>query len=258
MTTSQTTAGSGRGLHRAGPMANLFLLIALVAAVFTYPGVIAGGAVLVAVVVLAVASGERPTRLVYGLRFVLLFALVLFLSQALSVRDGHTLLAAPIRITVGGLLAGSGMALRFVVILSASALFVRTTDPDRLAGGLTRMGVPYRYGYLLVLALRFVPFFQEELGAVREAQRVRGIEVSIRSPRRVLHAVRYTFVPVVVSGLHRVESIAISMKGRCFGLYATRTVSRRQPRSPWSLVAVSLGLLAVGLATAARLWRWVE
>ena len=257
MTSSQAKARSGRGLHRAGPLSNLLLLMALVAAVFTCPGLIAGSLVLATVVVLAAVSGERPTGLVFGFRFVLLFALVLFLSQALSVRDGPTLLVAPIRITVGGLLAGAGMALRFVVILSASGLFVRTTDPDRLAGGLTRMGVPYRYGYLLVLALRFVPFFQEELDAVREAQRVRGIEVSIRSPRRVLHAVRYTFVPVVVSGLHRVESIAISMKGRCFGLYATRTASRREPRSLWSLVAVSLGLLAVGLATAARLWGWV-
>lgn len=257
MTTSQSVAERGRGLHRAGPLANLFLLIALVAAVFTYPGVVAGSAVLVAVVALAVASGERPARLVYGLRFVLLFAFVLFIAQALSVRDGHALLVAPIRVTVDGLLAGAGMALRFVVILSASALFVRTTDPDRLISGLIRMGVPYRYGYLLVLALRFAPFFQEELRAVRDAQRVRGIQVSVRSPRRVLHAVRYTFVPVIVSGLHRVESIAISMKGRCFGLYATRTTSRGEPRSLWSDIAIGLGLLAVGLATAARLGRWV-
>jgi energy-coupling factor transport system permease protein len=212
--------------------------------------------VLATIVTLAAASGEHPARLVYGLRYVLLFALVLFLAQVFSVRDGRILLAAPIRITADGLLIGARMALRFLAILSASALFVRTTDPDRLAGGLIRMGTPYRYGYLLVLALRFVPFFQEELRSVREAQRVRGIQVSVRSPRRVLHAVRYTFVPVVVSGLHRVESISISMKGRCFGLYATRTARRREARSSWSLLAVGLGLVAVGLATAARLGRW--
>jgi energy-coupling factor transport system permease protein len=252
----QNVAEGGLGLHRAGPLASLFLLIALVAAIFTCPGVIAGSVVLVAVAVLAVASGERPSRLVYGLRFVLLFAFILFVTQALTVRDGHVLLAAPIRVTVDGLLAGTGMAVRFLVILSASALFVRTTDPGRLSNALIRVGVPYRYGYLLVLALRFVPFFQEELRAVREAQRVRGIEVSVRSPRRILHAVRYTFVPVVVSGLHRVESIAISMKGRCFGLHVTRTASQREPRSSWSLVAISLGFLAVGLATVGRLWGW--
>jgi energy-coupling factor transport system permease protein len=256
VTSSQGAAGSGRGLHRAGPLPNLFLLIALVASVLTGPGLIAECIVLATIVTLAAASGEPPARLVYGLRYVLFFALVLFLAHVLSVRDGRVLLATPIRVTVDGLLIGARMALRFLAILSASALFVRTTDPDRLAGGLIRRGVPYRYGYLLVLALRFVPFFQEELRAVREAQRVRGIEVSVRSPRRVLHAVRYTFVPVVVSGLHRVESISISMKGRCFGLYATRTASRREARSSWSLLAVGLGLVAVGLATAARLGRW--
>jgi energy-coupling factor transport system permease protein len=149
------------------------------------------------------------------------------------------------------------MALRFLVILSASALFVRTTDPDRLAQGLIRSGIPYRYGYLLILALRFVPFFQDELRSVREAQRVRGIEVSVRSPRRIAHAARYTFVPVLVSGLHRVDAISISMKGRCFGLYPKRTTSREEPRSAWSPVALGIAGLAIALAVVAARGRWI-
>ena len=149
------------------------------------------------------------------------------------------------------------MALRFLVILSASTLFVRTTDPDRLAQGLIRAGVPYRYGYLFILALRFVPFFQDELRSVREAQRVRGIEVSVRSPRRIAHAARYTFVPVLVSGLHRVDCIAISMKGRCFVLYRRRTTSRDEPRSAWSLVALGIAGCAIALAVIAARGRWV-
>jgi energy-coupling factor transporter transmembrane protein EcfT len=69
--------------------------------------------------------------------------------------------------------------------------------------------------------------------------------------------VRYTFVPVLVSGLHRVDAIAISMRGRCFGLSATRTTSRLEKGSGWSLVAFLLGFLFVGLAIVARLERWV-
>ncbi|MDD5263753.1 MAG: energy-coupling factor transporter transmembrane component T [Candidatus Bipolaricaulis sp.] len=248
---------TGRGLHRSSPMANFALLLALVGVVLAVPSLIVEGAILLGVGCLAVASGDRPTVFLRRLRFVTLFALVLFIAQALSVSAGQVLLASPVRVTAGGLLAGGRMALRFLVILSASALFVRTTDPDRLAQGLIRSGIPYRYGYLLILALRFVPFFQDELRSVREAQRVRGIEVSVRSPRRIAHAARYTFVPVLVSGLHRVDSIAISMKGRCFGLHPKRTTSREETRSAWSPVVLGIASLVLALAVVAARGRWI-
>jgi energy-coupling factor transport system permease protein len=247
----------GRGLHRSSPMASFVLLLALVGVVLAVPSLIVEGAILLGVGCLAVASGDRPTDFLRRLRFVVLFAFVLFIAQALSVSAGQVLLASPVRVTAGGLLAGGRMALRFLVILSASALFVRTTDPDRLAQGLIRSGIPYRYGYLLILALRFVPFFQDELRSVREAQRVRGIEVSVRSPRRIAHAARYTFVPVLVSGLHRVDAIAISMKGRCFGLYPKRTTSREEPRSAWTFVALSMAGLVLALAVFAARGGWI-
>jgi len=245
-----------KGLHRSSPMASFVLLLVLVGVVLAVPSLIVEGAILLGVACLAIISGDRPALFLRRLRFVTLFALVLFIAQALSIHSGRIFVASPLRITAGGLLAGGRMALRFLVILSASALFVRTTDPDRLAQGLIRAGIPYRYGYLLILALRFVPFFQDELRSVREAQRVRGIEVSVRSPRWIAHAARYTFVPVLVSGLHRVESIAISMKGRCFGLYSKRTTSREEPRSGWSVVALGIAGAAIALAAVAARGGW--
>jgi energy-coupling factor transport system permease protein len=245
-----------RGLHRADPVANAFLLFCLVGAALATRAVAVPVAELAVVAVLAAVSGERPGRLVPLRAFVFLFALVLFVAQALSVREGTIVVAAPVRITADGLESGALMASRFLVILFSSALFVRTTDPDQLAGALVRFRVPYRYAYLPILALRFVPFFQDELQAVRDAQKVRGIKVSVRSPRRILRAVRYTFVPVLVSGLHRVDAIAISMRGRCFGLSPSRTASPRKAWSTWSAAAVLAGLAAVGWALVARGWGW--
>ncbi len=245
-----------RGLHRASPVANAVLLVGAVGAVLAWPGIPLALAILLVTAALAMLSDESIVGLVPGRRFVLVFALVLFIAQALSVRSGSALVLSPIRITTGGLLAGARMTLRFLVILSSSALFVRTTDPDRLADALVRLRVPYRYAYVVVLALRFVPFFEGELRAVRDAQKMRGISISVRNPRRILHAARYTFVPVLVSGLHRVDAISISMKGRCFGLHPTRTASREDARSLWSPVAVLLAITLLGAAAAARVLGW--
>ncbi len=244
---------TARGLHRADPMACLFLLLCIVGAALAAPTMAVPLGELAVVAILSAASGERADKLVPLRWFVFFFALVLFVAQALSVRSGAVVVARPIRVTMDGLLSGAQMTSRFLVILFSSALFVRTTDPDRLADALVRLRIPYRYAYLPILALRFVPFFQEELQSVRDAQKVRGIQVSVRGPRRVLQGVRYTFVPVLVSGLHRVDAIAISMRGRCFGLSATRTTRRREPWSAWSAVAFLTGLAAVGWVIAARL-----
>jgi energy-coupling factor transporter transmembrane protein EcfT len=241
------------GLHGATPAANLFLLAGLVGVVMASPSVAVRLGALGAVLLLAGWSGVPVGPFLRGLRFVLVFAAVLFVAQALSIREGTPLIDGFSRFTDVGLLAGAGMALRFLVVLSSSLLFVHVVDPDRLAGALIRCGIPYRYGYLLILSLRFVPFFRRELRVVREAQRVRGLRPSVRSLRGIRQAIRYTFIPVLVSGLMRVDSIALSMKGRCFGLYRRRTAPRRERLRAADGVALgSVALLAVLAVLAAR------
>jgi len=189
-----------------------------------------------------------------SLRFVILFAALLFLTQVLSIRDGEILFRMGIPITTAGLVAGANMALRFLVVLSASFMFVLTTDPDRFANALIRWGVPYRYGFTLILALRFVPFFRNELRIVREAQRLRGIQTSVRSIGGIRRAIRYTFIPVLVSGLIRVDTIAMSMKGRAFGLYPRRTVSSHHAALTREdlLIWLCCGLILIGTWAARR------
>lgn len=221
-----------RGLHRINPGSGLLLLACSLFAVLGSGSLVVKTAVLVVVFILAAWSEGSVWAWCKSLRFVAVFAAMLFLAQALSIRDGTVLFVVGIPITIGGVVAGVNMALRFLVILSASFLFILTTDPDALAGSLIRWGIPYRFGFTLILALRFVPFFRNELRIVREAQRLRGIQVSIRSIGGIRRAIRYTFVPVLVSGLIRVDTIAMSMNGRAFGLHRRRTL---YPRNSWTL-----------------------
>jgi len=245
-----------RGLHRAGPGANLLLLGAMLAVGFATPSVVLKIAAVALVVVLTAVSGEGARRFLGSLRFVIVFAVLLFAVQALTVGEGNVLLPTPVRITDRGLIAGAGMALRFLVVLSSSFLFALVVDPDRLARSLIRLRIPYRYGYLLILSLRFVPFFRRETAIVREAQRMRGIEASVRTPRSLARAIRFTFVPVLVSGLTRVDSIAMSMTGRCFGLHRRRTAltDDRWTTADGAVVALSLAMALLVWGSRAGGW----
>lgn len=242
-----------RGLHRVNPGSGLLLLACTLFAVLGAGSLVVKAGVLILIFSLAVWSEGSAWAWFKSLRFVVVFAALLFLAQALSIREGSVLFRVGIPITMGGIVAGANMALRFLVILSASFTFVLTTDPDALAGSLIRWGIPYRYGFTLILALRFVPFFRNELRTVREAQRLRGIHVSVRSLGGIRRAIRYTFVPVLVSGLIRVDTIAMSMKGRAFGLHRQRTLTSQ---GPWTvedcLVWVCCGIIFWGTLLARR------
>jgi len=245
-----------KGLHRASPEANLLLLLGFLTAVLATPGVMVKLGTLALVFILAALSGERLRAFLRSTRFVLIFAAFLFVAQAISIREGETLFSIGLTITDQGLLFGAQMALRFLVILSSSMLFVMVTDPDRFAHSLIRLGIPYRYGFILVLALRFLPFFRQELKTVREAQQVRGVSPSIRNFSGLRKAIHYTFLPVLVSGLTRVDSIAISMKGRCFGLHPRRTTSQESHWGRMDWIVAGLFLLLIVITIVARRYTW--
>lgn len=215
-------------LHRLHPLVKLVLLLSFSLTVFALSS-LAGEALLFGCLLAAFPlAGLGPAFFFRKLRFILLFGLFILLVQVLAVREGLLLrqfVLGPVTLSVwsAGLLGGLGMMLRFLNIIGASYLFVATTDPNRLAYALMQAGLPYRYGFMLITALRFIPLFQLELAQVRNAQLAKGIELEGLSPRRLLAAVKYLYLPLVISALSRVESLAISMENRAFGLYPTRT-----------------------------------
>ncbi|MGC9521535.1 MAG: energy-coupling factor transporter transmembrane component T family protein [Anaerolineae bacterium] len=172
-------------------------------------------------------------------------------------RDQGVFLAAvgPITITDGGLRAGVYVAGRFLAVVLLSYLFVLTTDPNTLAYALMRAGLPYRFGFAAVTALRLVPIFEVEARTVYEAQLARGIGHDLRGPRAVLTWIRRLMLPILVSALSKIDALAVSMEGRSFGRYPQRTFLRDvafERRDALALagllfVIASAGLLAIRL-----------
>ena len=214
-------------------------------AVFTLrgPWVIAG--VVICLLLLFPVAGVRLDRL-SGVRLFASTALMLGLLQVFFVREGRVLVnMAPLVITTEGLSRGGYIAGRFISVMLLSYLFVLTTEPSDLVYTLMRTGLPYRYGFALITALRLVPTFEEEGLIVYNAQLARGIRYDVRKPSRYLLLARQFVLPLLISALGKVDVLAVSMEGRCFGKYPTRTFLR-EVRITW-LDGVSLGILLVCL-----------
>jgi energy-coupling factor transport system permease protein len=122
-------------------------------------------------------------------------------------------------------------------------LFVAVTDPTLLAHALTMLRIPYRYSFALVIALRFLPLFESENQVVRLAQKSRGIKPEVGGLRKITRTIQYTFFPLIVSSLSRVDALSISMDGRGFGYNESRTYLRK---SEWRISDSLLVLLGFG------------
>jgi len=122
-----------------------------------------------------------------------------------------------------GLHKGMMYALRVTAIMGSSYVFVRTTNPRELVVGLIHLGAPYRYAWMIFLTMLTLPIFESEAVIVREAQLVRGVRPASNPLLERLYMAQRYVLPLLVSGLRRVENLAIAMDARAFGAFPKRT-----------------------------------
>jgi energy-coupling factor transport system permease protein len=240
-------------VHRLHPAVKLVWLLWVTVAVFAFDSPVLPLGVVVGVVALLWPAGVAPWRIPGGRAWVIL-GLMVFAAHVALVREGETLLGP---VTTGGAVSGVRAAGRLLAVILASTLFVVTTDPVLLACALMRLGLPYRWGFALVTALRLVPVFRLEAHYVYRAQLVRGVAYDAAGPRRWWLLLRHLCLPLLVSALRTAHALSLSMEGRAFGLHRQRTYMREVHTSPADFAAGALLAATIVLAAwygvAARL-----
>lgn len=167
---------------------------------------------------------------VRGFRIVIFTGFLLFFLYLLFVKDGQTLFHPGIerlKITSGGIEMGYRYSGRFFAIVFLSYIFILTTEPSQLALALMRMGVPYRFGFMLVTALRLAPILEEEGRTIYQAQLVRGVRYDQGNLRKMFLLIQQFLTPLLISSIRRVDHLVFSMEGRGFGRYPTRTFRQK-------------------------------
>lgn len=161
-----------------------------------------------------------------GFRFSLLTGAMLLFLYLIFDKTG-TLLFNPgidwLRITSGGLDLGLRVSSRFWSIIFLSYIFILTTDPSLIAYSLMKIGLPYRFGFMLVTALRLAPIMEEEGQTIYRAQLVRGIRYDRANFRKIPLLIQQFITPLLISAIRRADKLVFSMEGRGFGQYEERT-----------------------------------
>jgi len=135
--------------------------------------------------------------------------------------------AGSLEVTAEGLRVGISLTIRMLAIVIYSIIFVTTTDPtDMVLSFIQQARFPFRLGYGILVAYRFLPLWRTELEIIRAAHRIRGAGERMTLRGRWEQLQRYA-VPLLAGAIRKSERVAIAMDSRAFGAIPVRTYYRR-------------------------------
>ncbi len=140
--------------------------------------------------------------------------------------------------------------MKYLAVIPVALLFILATNPSEFAASLSRIGVSYRVGYSVAIALRYIPDIQRDFHDISQAQQARGIDLSRKDKftDRLKNSAAILF-PLVLSSLQRIEVISNAMELRGFGKNKKRTwiVERPFRRADFAAILVAVIMLAVSI-----------
>ena len=136
--------------------------------------------------------------------------------------------------------------MKYLAVIPVALLFILATDPSEFAASLNRIGVSYKVGYSVAIALRYIPDVQRDFREISQAQQARGIDLSKKDKLvdRLKNSAAILF-PLVLSSLDRIEVISNAMELRGFGRNKKRTWIVERPFQKADYVAISIAVVAM-------------
>lgn len=159
-----------------------------------------------------------------------------------------------LRMTAEGLRVGISLTIRMMAIVTCSMIFVTTTDPtDFVLSLIQHAHFPFRLGYGILVAYRFLPLWRTELDIIRSAHRIRGVGERTTFKGRWEQLRRYA-VPLLASAIRKSERVSSAMDSKAFGALPKRTYYRHLDItwSDWALLVSTLVATVLTLFVLAK------
>ena len=103
--------------------------------------------------------------------------------------------------------------MKYMAVIPIALLFIMTTNPSEFAASMNKIGISYRVGYAVAIALRYIPDVQRDYREISQAQQARGI--SLGKEEKTLDRIKNSaaiLFPLVLSSIQRIETISNAME----------------------------------------------
>ncbi len=208
--------------------------------------------VMLIAVALSVYFGSNFVR---GLKRVRAFAwifVLMVLAQSIFTTGGSEILGVGgiSLISTLGLQRGGSVVLRILIIVASAGIMTTSSSRDILQG-LSQWKVPYEIGFMVAVAIRFLPLLREEAVDILTAVQLRGLELDRIPVRQRLRIYSYLLTPMISSVLGKSRELALAVEMRGFRAYPERTSYRVLRPGGWDY---AVSVVAVLLTTIFILW----
>ena len=247
-------------VHRMDARMKILLTIALLVDVFVSKGFIGFGLIFAFVLLVARTTKISLSFIVRGLKPIAFIAIFTFVLNLFMQTGGETLFQWKfIHITSGGLRTAVYMAIRLLLLVTASQLLTLTTSSLSLTDGLEALMRPlavihfpaHEIAMMMSIALRFIPTLMEETDKIMNAQKARGAQLDSGNLRQRVKALIPVLIPLFISAFRRADELAMAMECRCYhgGEGRTRLKQLHMHRSDILIAVVAvLVFVAIGMS----------
>lgn len=208
--------------HRLNPITKILWTFTVIVFSFMFDVPLVIFCVFASNLVIAAFSGILK-QVMPAVKGLLIFSLLLILFQIFFVADGNTLFYAIPYLNIGritdiGLDLSMVMALRMLSTVSTIPILMMTTQmTDIVAVMVEKFRVPFKYAFMFVTALKFIPVFTGEMEQILQAQMSRGYNSDTKNPFKKFMIIIPLAIPLLVSSVKKTEKMAVSMEARGFG-----------------------------------------
>jgi energy-coupling factor transport system permease protein len=217
-------------LHRADPRAKLAFVALGTVALLLFKNLWVMLAALVALHALVLSAGVPRDRVVWVWRAMLPLNLMIPVLWVIFYPEGDQVLLRFwfVRVTALSVMRGLALALRLNAIAFVWFSWLFTTDQATLVRSLVKLGLPYEWGLVLALGLRYIPTFYGLFGVVTEAQQSRGLDLSKGRWLVRLRAYLPILVAMMISALRTSEKLGMALEARALSLPGVQRTAFRE------------------------------
>lgn len=233
-------------VHKLDPRVKLFLSFSLLVTTLLYLEVTVTTLIIAIEGGLSIVSGtaKRWLKTVYG-SIPLILAVFAMNYLVRAIYHGNPL--DPII-----LYESFAVSYRLIAFLASFSIFFLTTTPEELGMTLTKLKIPYTYTFAFISAIRFTPVLAEELQAIMDAQRSRGLELDKGGLLTRIKKYIPILVPLIVNVIRRSYELAEAMEVKCFGAGKKRTFLKELKMTAKDFAALIMIIIPFCLAVYLR------
>ena len=242
-------------LHRMDARMKIVLLFFYIIAVFLFDSYWSYGLTTAVAIAVTASSGIPLPMVAKSVKPLIWIILFSFLVHMFST-PGEVLAKFWIfSITMEGIIRGSIISLRLILLISVSSLLMFTTSPLKLTDALEallkplkRMGFPaHELAMMMTIAMRFIPTLLEETDKIMKAQQARGSDIGEGGFLQKAKAMIPVLVPLFISAFRRADELAMAMEARCYRGGDGRTRMKIQRLHRIDGIAAGVFVLYIGV-----------